>query len=375
VFFSRRQVLKAAAGTAALSLLGSMPFAPPAQAGTFSGRRLVTATGQVAAIIDLEALRITHIPLGFIPHSFVQSPKNPDRVWAIKMESWAATLPISKEEMGQPWAAEMDLREQKVLQNLYLPETSGLSGHGFFTADAAVLFIPRIDMEKGSIYLTGYEANDCRKIVADYPVAPGTVHDSRLLPDGTAMVASSGFMKKYDSKLRVKKDELIQFDIHAGRSTRTWALDDDKQLLSHFAALKDGSFLVVSEGDIGNVPGMAYIGGRGSASLEEIPFSGHVKPGVPGELLSLAVNEARHRAVVTNPQNFRLLVIDIEHRAFVKEITHHSFGMVFDEKAERFIGSGEGLYLLDAKGNADGNKEASRFKMPHSFDSAHSLLI
>jgi hypothetical protein len=187
--FSRRQVLKVAVGSAALSLVGEMPFMRPAQAGVFSGRRLVTMTQRQAAIIDLDTLKFITIPLGFNPHSFVQNPRNPDRVWAVCMTTWANGI---ADGTGSPPAVEMDLRERRIVQSVRLPGNQGLTGHGFFTPDGSVFFSVRLDVDKGFNYLTGFDAADCRKIVADYPLVSGGVHDSRLLPDGTAMMASSG---------------------------------------------------------------------------------------------------------------------------------------------------------------------------------------
>jgi hypothetical protein len=380
MFFSRRQVLKAAVGSAVLSLMGQIPFIHPAQSGVFSGRRLVTMMGPTheAAIIDLDSLNFITIPLGFNPHSFVQNPRNPDRVWAVCMTTWTSD---GSDGTGSPPAVEMDLRERKIVQSLRLPENHGLTGHGFFTPDGSVFFSVRLDVDKGFNYLTGFDAADCRKIVADYPLVPGGVHDSRLLPDGTAMISSSGmtFVRGNEpyAGVRVKKEELIQFDIHSGQTIRAWSMDDDNQIAGHWAALKDGTLIEVGRTKIdGTEPGKVYIGKRDDASLREIPYTDRVKPGKPGELLSLAASDTQHIAVVTDPSNNRLLVIDTERGAFVGAVDHSGLCLAFDERAGRFVAMGPNPCFLDGKGNPVDNKKSRRLKkLGCIFDSVHSLLI
>ncbi len=267
----------------------------------------------------------------------------------------------------------MDLREKKLVQTQTLSADEVPAGHGFFTAEADVLFIPRMDIKTGASYLTGYDPSDWRRKVADYPLGPGFIHDAQLLRDGTAMIASSG-LTRYDAQSRVKRDELFQIDLRSGKPVRRWVFDDEKQWMSHFAMLKDGTFLAVSDGMPGNAPGKAWRGHSDQETPREILFDGAVPPGRPGELLSLAVNEARNKAVVTNPMNARLLVVDVEHPSFVRQIPYQGYGAVFDKKLGCFIASGENLRLLDGEGNTMTGKEAARFAKLGSFDSSHSLF-
>jgi hypothetical protein len=375
--FSRRQILKATAGAMAFSLLGSTPlFAFPAQASLFSGRRLITGMGPIVAIIDLETMKIEHIPLGFTPHSFVQNPRDSERIWAIEMKLWGDTSSIPKKK-SSPSLAEMDLRKTKVAQSLPLPEGEGFSGHGFFSADASTLFIPRTNVRQYTNYLTGYDAADCRKTVVNCRLASGWMHDSRLQPDGTSMLAITGKPPPNTppSPRFGENNGLIQLDPHTGKSIRAWSIEDEQQEAGHFAALEDGTLIVISNGEP-TTPGKVFIGRRDDASLKEVPYTERIKPGKSGELLSLAINKAQRIAVVTDPVDSRLLIIDLETRTFVKEIEHRCFGVAFDEIGAEFIGTGDGICILDAMGNNVENLEGKRFKnLRDNFNVSHSLLI
>jgi hypothetical protein len=346
------------------------------QGGIFSNRYLLTRTGPVAAIVDLDSCSTNLVPLGFNAHSFVQNPRHPERVWAMGMLAWAGGVAGAAKE-DKIYGAEIDIRERKVLQNLLLPEGEGFAGHGFFTLNGDVLFIPRMDAKKGVNFLTGYDTSGSRKIVADYPLGPGVTHDAQLLANGNAMVTCSGIIGA-DFTARVKKDELIEIDIGSGKIVRRWAFDDDRQEINHFALLRDGTLLAVSNGSEGHVPGKAYIGRHDADVLPEIPFGGAVKPGRPGELLSIATNETQDRAAVTDvsgePNDRRVLFIDIKRRAFIKEINHDSTGMAFDKKSGYFIGSSKDILIVDGNGNKITSKEAKRFANLGGFDGPHSLL-
>jgi hypothetical protein len=362
-------------GTAAFSLWETTPLAALALTENFSGRRLVTGTGEAVAITDLDTLKIARIPIDFVPHNFVRNPRYPERVWAIKKKLYSQKFYDSPGKRGSS-AVEVDMRTNTVLQKLYLPEGSEFFGHGFFSPDAGVLFVARIDLGNHTTtgYLTGYDAADCRKVVVDYKIAKGPVHDCRLMPDKTAMAACSGVTQK---NRRVQKGRIVKFDIAAGRVIKEWFIDDDKHMAGHFSALDDGTLIAISNRRPKvESPGKVYIGTREDTALKEIPYSDIVGPRQPGECLSIAVNEAQHIAVVTNPENARLLVIDLKRRAFIREIQHFSFGVAFDAKAQRFISSGKDLFLLDAEGNAVLDKTSARVNtLSGPFNSSHSLLI
>ena len=211
---------------------------------------------------------------------------------------------------------------------------------------------------------------------------PGNVHECRLLPDGTVMAVCSGIRGipggGYLHGPRVGKGTLVHFDIQQGRILDKKQVGDDSQILGHSYRTKEGTTLVIGR-PRPDTPqnGRIYFSPDGDAPFHALKGSTDLPGGVPGECLSLAVNEESHRAIVTNPENQTLFVIDTREGAFVKAIPCYAQGVAFDSQSGRFIASGNTLSLLDGKGERFENWSDPSFekRLPERFTSAHSLLI
>jgi len=381
---SRRGFLQGLGGIAALSLLG-LPFGPIAQASAAGGRTFLAATGRTLLAVDLAAGKAQSVPLQFIPHSFVPHPHEPGRVWAIERghdEAAYAAGPAAAGP-GRVSAAEIDIGSGEVLQYLAPPEGSHFFGHGFFAPDGSTLFISRVDMGTGDGLLTGYDA--AGKIIADHAVAKGAVHEICLMADGTAMAVSSGIKPvpgsgNRFSGPRVDKGALLYIGLASGKVIEKQPVEDDAQMIGHCHRMEDGTLFVLARPRAQakkGTPGKVFKGHVGAGPLREVSYTGSAGAGATGECLSIAVDERSKRALITNPENKRILVMDTHEGAFAGELDIYSRGVVFDPSVRRFYAGMTDLFEIDAAtlaiqpwepGLADGLGN-------RSLDSSHSLLL
>lgn len=375
LYISRRGLLKNLGVAVSCGLVFSSHVAY-----AFSSQKLIVGMGWVAAFINFETAEISKTSLEFSPHSFVQHPINPDRIWVVERRVYADKKYAPSAKRGAS-ASEIDLKTGRVVQNIYLPEASEFFGHGFFTPDGKVFFASRVDMEQAKGYLTGYDTADCTKIVADYPITDGALHESRLMPDGTAMIACFGVKpiagEHPFSGPRLRKGALVQIDMKSGKPIHEWDVDDDTQMVGHFRVTRDGNIIVLSRPREGvTSSGKVFFGNMGGKKLEEIRFSDMVPAGKSGECLSIALNADETVAMVTNPENNRILMIDAKKGVYLGAAPIMAKGIVYDEKAHGFIGSGEKLCLLDDNGQIVKDSDSSQIgKLAGPFSSPHCLLI
>jgi hypothetical protein len=385
VTLSRRRFLQSASAALMLSAAG-LPSAVRAGMPLPPGKFLIAGFGSPydehgLAAVNLGNARMRRMSLPFMPHCFVQNPPHPERVWAIERRVYADKPYMPPSARRPASAVEVDLGKMEILQKVRLNDTSEFFGHGFFTPDGKALFISRVDMEKGVGHLTGYDAADCSRIVADCEVTAGAIHETRILPDGTALVVGSGVkpapgMRPFSGP-RVKKGALIHYDLAAGRILKEWTVEADDQLAGHCRVLKDGTLLVVSRPrQDENVPGKVHYGHWDGTALTAIPYTQAIPAGEPGECLTIAISEDERTTLITNPQNHRILVVDARTGTFKDQIRQTVSGLVFDAERDLFIGSGDTLLLLDGAGKELHTEMSARFAQTHGpYASAHSLLI
>ncbi|MBI1274101.1 MAG: DUF1513 domain-containing protein [Alphaproteobacteria bacterium] len=144
---------------------------------SLSGRHFVVGGEKDVFVADIAAqtLRITQV--NFKTHSFLPHPHDPDKIWAI--ERWGPNI------------AEIDCRECRVTHSFHGPEKTWFFGHGVAAPGSDLIFISSVSLDTGRGHLLGYDVRT-RKLVADVDVASGTLHECHALPDGTALIASSG---------------------------------------------------------------------------------------------------------------------------------------------------------------------------------------
>jgi hypothetical protein len=340
-----------------LVALGALDVVP-AMAGAGRGPLLLTGAGNGAAIFSLAAQRGRHVPLKFMPHGFFYHPSLPHQAMAV--EKWGTH------------AALIDIDDAKLIRELDSPAGMAFYGHGVYAADGRTLFITRVDYANGQGYLAGYDPETLKEKSA-FQVAPGGLHESHLLPDGTALVTSSGIRPNNPADPqagpRVAPSALLRVDLADGRVLETRPIKDEAQIIGHFGLAADGTVVVLTTPRAGTVAGTIYFARPGEA-LREVALP--EKEDLRGEMLSVALSEKTGHALVTNPGSGTVLMVDMKNGVLRKTFEQEAKGMAYDQK--HFIAtSGKALNLLrDADGGAG---VFERHVSNVLLDGAHSLLV
>lgn len=347
----------------------------PAFSSTVSGRRLVVGSGPSVNLIDLGAGSTIRTKVGFRPHSFMPAPQK-GRIWAIERWDYAKAEGIAEAFS----LAEIDTSDGRVIRQLKAPEGSGYFGHAIFPADGKTMFISRFDFEKGIGHLTGYDLDEW-KVVADYEMQAGAIHECRLLPDGTVLAACSGVRpikgKSHLDGKRVENGALIHFDIQKGKMLGKQTVQDNGQVVGHCHVTDDGHVFLLSRPRPGNPEnGQIYFSPDLETPLKRIDQL--MTHGVgPGECLSMAIDNANHRAIVTNPGNDILILLDTATGTWLSRVENAARGIVFDPETNKFIATGNGITALteDVTKLKEAESEIMAQFGQGPFDSPHSLLI
>jgi hypothetical protein len=364
---SRRAFLQ---GSAAIASTAALAGLMPKWAGAATHPYLITSKGRkkqtsLVAISLLSGGAIT-VPLGFEPHSFLQHPRHPNRIWAI--EKWGAN------------AAEIDLHEGQVRKVLRCPSNKQFYGHGLFAADGTTLFIVRVDLTKGIGHLVGFDTATYQQ-VEDYQVTVGGLHDSQLLPDGTMLVTSSGLYEyhdddKHDFK-RIEDSSLVHIDLQSGKKLEQKFIHDDARVIGHFAQTAGGGIIAltsiadeaISEKDFGHI----YLGNVQSNKLRKLDIDPATGP-YKGEMLSVAANDDGTMAMITNPNGRKMVVIDPKNGTYITTLMMAgTAGVCYYKPARQFISSApSGVYSIEE--HSDPNFKMRRLS-PQVCTNVHNLLV
>jgi hypothetical protein len=368
---SRRHLLKSVPMLAGAAMLGFPLF--PADAAAAPEQSLVAGEGASVSIVNLASGKRVNAPLGFMPHSFVQHPRERHKVWAI--ERWDYAKTNVKEAFS---VAEVDMRTGTTLRQFNVPEGSGFFGHGFFAPAGDVLFISRVDIDAGKGYLTGYDVGTF-KSVANFEIQLGSVHECQLLEDGTLMAVCSGVrpLKGHShlEGIRVEKGALFRMELKSGRILDKKIVEDDGQMAGHCGHMKTGASIVLSRPKPPVKQNGRIYFTSGDGPLRAVDMGEDISVQA-GECLSVAVNDREHRAIVTNPENKTLLVIDTREGRLIEKLKCLASGVAYDPRSNRFIASGEKLSLISGRASRfEEWPEPKQALMEGPFTSPHCLLV
>ena len=365
---SRREFLKATSIMLGASILRcglpALAYASPVK-----GRRLVVGSSQSVCAIDLFEKKALQVPVGFLPHGFAQNPLRPNRIWTI--EKWGSS------------AAEIDVEQQEVIATLKAPNDTQFFGHGLFSPKGDVLFIVRADMRTGKGHCIGYDATSYEPVL-DYQVTPGGLHESRLLPDGTFLVASNGapvIIRKgvFEKAEAIEKSSLVHVESKTGKILDKKFISDIEQVIGHFVVTNNGTIVALSSPrrDSGQKSGAIYLGHIKKPNLKRVDWGKDMDSHLSGEMLSVAVSETDGVAMVTNPGSSTLLFIDLRDGAFMGSIHGDAHGVSFDRDLGKFIATGSSVSLVNGL-----TQSVDRFELKDSagrefhseLSGAHSII-
>ena len=334
-----------------------------------AGRTLIAGSEKTVCAVDLSTRQVAQVPVAFKPHGYAQNPRQPARIWAF--EKWGRG------------AAEVDFVTGAVSHAFVSPENMQFFGHGFFSRDGKTCFAVREDLSTGLGHCIGFDSETYREVM-DIQATPGGLHECHLLTDDTFLVASNGAPVIFkdgvmlDSPM-VERSSLVHVDPVVGKVIDKKFIADDDQIIGHFALSASGTILALSSQRRSAQArhGAVYFGHVVQPTLRRVELPEPLEAKLVGEMLSIAIDEARHLAVVTNPGGARVLFIDSRTGTFLGALENKINGVVFDEALAGFIGSGRELVLLTALQDkpqrlAATDKAGAAFLA--GFDGAHSIL-
>ncbi len=372
---SRRQVLLSglslAGSAAAFSVLPKVPLWW--QSMTTSPHKMLIVGEQqekqwYLASVRMDTYQMRRVALSFTPHSYVQDPKNLDHVWAI--EKWG------------PTASLVDVRSHRIVQTLNAPEGGYFFGHGFFYPGSRTMFFSCVDKPSLQGYLLGIDADNF-SVQQRFNVVRANIHESKVLPDGTVLVASCGTaggtpLGMGPEMYRTELPSLVHCNPHTGKVLGKLTIPDQKQMLSHFALFEDGHIIALSRGERDN--GRVYKGRVGGRSLTRIDLGADNSHEGLKEMLSVAADETNGKVLVTAEGAGRLLMFDGRSGAYQGSILAkdgiHARSVAYDPERNWFIAaSRDGVLAIPADVTPETLSERSMSLMEGHFTGAHSKLI
>lgn len=320
-----------------------------------------------AIVYCMQTQLMRSVPLGFTPHSFLQHPRQAKRVWTI--EKWGRH------------AAEIDIEEGVVTRRIQTAEGAEFYGHGVFAPDGETLFITHVIKAAGNGHLLGFDSATGKQ-VADYPVTVAGLHDTQLLPDGTALVTSVGKRGYWNADAgavseRLEPSALVHVDLKNGSISDKKTIDDEHQMLTHFTQVHGGGLLAVST--LGARPtkaehhGNIYAGSMQQPLLRRVDLPPEWEDKCQGEMLSAAASQNGKTALVTNPDGKVLLRVNPHTGKVVAAMNLEAKAVSYDDLQHQFVISSEGGMFDFAETSL--GKQTPRRLNSSQFTGAHSLII
>lgn len=363
--FTRRHFL-----AGCIALLGLPLFSAPRWAFAADARRqLIAGVGKSVCAVDLQSRQVAQVGVDFKPHGYAQNPGAPAQIWAF--EKWGRG------------AAVIDFADGAVTKAFTSPENTQYFGHGLFSRDGKTCFAVREDLTTGLGHCIGFDPVTYQERF-DIQATPGGLHECHLLEDDSFLVASNGapvFFKDgilLDTPM-VERSSLVHVDPVAGKVIDKKFIADDDQIIGHFAMSRTGAIIALSSqrrsAQVRH--GAIYFGHVAQPTLRRVELPEPLAAKLVGEMLSIAIDETRNLALVTNPGGSSVLFIDSRNGTFLGALDNKIYGVVFDAALEGFIGSGQGLVLIKSQQEKvlpQPVQDKAGAAFVAAFDGAHSIL-
>lgn len=365
--YSRRQFLAHSAlgiGLGAVSGLWQHSLhAAPLQ----TNHRYLVGTDDAVCLINLDTKNITHLQVGFKPHSFTRNPHHPSQMMTI--EKWGSRGAIIQFEDGKD--------DGKLIQRINCPENYLYFGHVVFSPFDQRYLATRVDMTTGKGYLIGFDAQTFKQ-VSEHNVSPGALHDCHFLPDNTLLVASEGarYIGHVDIEThsRAARSSLVQYDLYHDKVIKNIYADKEEQTLSHFQILDNGAIIALSTTANPMAHGNAFFCAPRGDVLKKISWSIDTDKKARGEVLSIAVDTKDGIAMLTNPDAKLAILINSATGEHIKTIDSvDARSIAYDPARGSFICGKQQLMFFDKDGNRqDGTMTMAR-NMPLA--GSHAIML
>ncbi len=326
-----------------------LPFRALAQ-GSGNGEEDLLAVGSIDGCVyqfDLKTNRLKKkVSVGFMPHSFIQNPKQEERVWVVS--GWGNL------------AKEVDFRHGKVIRSWKAPSGFQIAGHGFHSSDGEKVFFSLLNLETGQGHLVGYHAATLQQTFECTVV--GAMHQCHSLDDGTILLSSSGIRRPHGiprSGPRLEKSSLVRVT-GDGKVLGQMFIDDMDQVIGHFSVASDGTIIALTCPRVGaNVSsGSIYVSQSEKFSLSKLTLPADVGSQLHGEFFSVAIDEADNCAIASACGNGlvdmsaigRGVLFDFRACKFLGVVPLLASNIAYDRARRQFISGGNGeLFRINKK--------------------------
>ncbi len=304
------------------------------------------------------------MPVSFEPHSFLQHPQDPARVWVI-------------ENFGGN-AIEIDFKAKKISREIIAPlAEQKFMGHAFFTPDAKNLCITSMDIKTGEGGLALYETGNYTQ--TDFHKAtPGNLHQCMLLPDNTVYITSLGRREGNNRTIAapLERSSLVQIGLD-GKPVGKKFLESDEQSIGHFTVMADGTIIAVTRTIAGAKAkaGTAYISDKGKSEFKEINWPPELRAKFTGSMLGVAVDEKRRIAAISSPYSSLLMLLDTRDWSTIGTIEKCAKGVEFSPESGEFLCSGNDIFRAGAEKTASGAFPVTTLDDTAGVHSQHNLIV
>jgi hypothetical protein len=327
VIVSRRTLLKSLLAYSCGGLL-LHPFSAFASATPHQG--LVVGSSRHAVRLNLDTFEADSLETNFVAHSFCPASQDGLSYFGLAWDKQAAAV---------------DFRNQKV-RPLPSGDTRVFFGHSIYNARDNIVLVDQVDTKTGFGHLVGYDP-ETLKIVSDWQICPGILHECRYLPDGNIMITSGGVTvqkKNYNLEVQERRapTALAIIDPKDGRTLHQIQIEAKDETLNHFILTKRGQILAlsgwpeVSDKFMGHI----YISDTLEGPLRKLEWPKSAVAPKKGEMLSAALNEDHTMAVVTCPFSKTISFVDMVEGRIVGTVTNSSNWVAYSDAQHGFISAG-----------------------------------
>ena len=338
------------------------------------GRRLVLAGRGAIYILDIPTQELTKIPVDFLGHGFARAPKEEGKVWVL-------------ERMGSA-AVEVDLKQKSISRRLECPAGFAFYGHGSFSADGGSFALTGVERATGRGHLFVYDAKKAT-LRANWPIAPGYVHDCAFDGRNTILVSSHGLVVTeeradgtYRTGPRLERPSLLTVDVKNGKVLDQRFFEDEGQVSGHFLRQPSGDVVFVTmpwNESIANDPKTgkgAIYHCRPGGPIQRVQLPAEVQAKIRGGMLSLSFDPREKVVGITNPGGGVVIFVDGKSGAYRGHFDLDALGLAYFPETKKFLYNPRSEKLVYT-GNMGGSKEL--FYRPAdgtaSFEGMHLFVI
>lgn len=270
-----------------------------------------------------------------VAHSFLRMPGAPEQFLGVEKSGRSMEI--------------VDFSRGAVVARIAPAPDHDFYGHAAFSEDRKLLYSSQVDTNTGEGSIVEYDALTLQPLHR-HKIASGGVHDLSFVPDGSGrlIATSSGINHAHAVSgripthgRRVEPSKLMLYSPTRRKVEREFALPDPSQLFGHLRWISPTEMVAISsvfdafDGEVKARSGSVYRCDL-ERGITEYLIPNRAKERLKGELLSLAVDRAGKKVLVTNPTGGVLMLLDAESHELLEIIPAQASGADFASARSAF---------------------------------------